>query len=68
MSTVKVIEIIGSSFKSWDDAVKSAMEDAGKTIRNISGIEIVAQTADVEEGKISRYKSVIKVAFVHEGD
>lgn len=62
-STVKVIELIGNSPDSWEAAAQAALDDADETIENISGIEIQSQTADVENGQISRYKTTIHVAF-----
>lgn len=61
--TVKVIELVGNSTESWEDAAQSALDDADETIENISGIELVSQTADVENGRIERYKTTIHVSF-----
>lgn len=61
--TVKVIELTGNSDESWDDAAQQALADADETLEEISGIEIVSQTADVENGEISRYKSTVHVSF-----
>jgi flavin-binding protein dodecin len=63
---VKIIEVIGNSDKSWEDATMNALMDASQTIRNISGIEIVSQNANVEDGKITQYRSVVKIAFGYE--
>lgn len=63
MTTVKVIELTGNSDESWDDAAQQALADADETLEEISGIEIVSQTADVENGEISRYKSTVHVSF-----
>lgn len=61
----KVIEIIGSSDKSWDDAARVALDEATKTIHGITGIEITNMTAKVDPttGKIMEYHSVVKIAF-----
>lgn len=61
--TVKTIELVGNSTESWEDAAQSALADADETIENISGIELVSQTADVEDGQIARYKSTLHIAF-----
>jgi len=63
MSIAKVIEIIGKSDKSWEDATKEAVETASKTIRNIKGVEVIGQTANVKDGKIISYKSTVKIVF-----
>ncbi len=64
MNTVKVIEIIGTSDESWEDAAKQALKDAEKSVENITGIEVVSQTADVENNEIKYYKTAIRVAFI----
>lgn len=64
--TVKVIELVGNSTESWEDAAQNALDDAEESLENISGIEIVSQTADVEGGQIERYKTTLNVSFVLE--
>lgn len=59
----KVIELVGSSSKSWADAADTAVKQASKTIKNITGVEVAAMTAQVKDGKISTYKATVKVAF-----
>lgn len=61
--TVKVIELVGNSTESWEDAAQNALDDADATLENISGIEITSQTADVDDGQIERYKTTVDVAF-----
>lgn len=61
--TTKVIELIGSSTESWEDAAQNALDDADATLEQISGIEIVGQTASVADGSIERYKTTVHVAF-----
>lgn len=63
MSTVKTIELIGNSTSSWEDAAQNALADAEETLEGIKGISIDAQTADVENGEIQRYKTTLHVAF-----
>jgi len=64
METVKVIELIGISKKSWEDAANNAVLEATKTLDNITGLEVVAQTAKVENNKIASFRTNVKVAFV----
>ena len=67
MTTVKVIELQGESNESWEDAAESAVQDANETLEGISGIEVVSQTADVDEnGQITRYNTTVNVAFALE--
>jgi flavin-binding protein dodecin len=60
---VKVIEIIGISSKSFDDAVNQGLSKASKTVKGISGVEVTKHMARVEDGKITQYKVNLKVAF-----
>lgn len=62
-SVAKVIEVVGSSEKSWTDAAERAVKSAGKTIKNISGVQVQHMTAQVKGGKIANYKTTVKVAF-----
>jgi len=60
---VKVIEIIGISSKSFDDAVAQALDKASKSVKGITGFEITKHMATVEDGKIKQYKVNLKLAF-----
>lgn len=62
-NTVKTVELVGNSTESWEDAAQNALADANETIENISGVELVSQTADVADGQIERYKSTLHIAF-----
>jgi flavin-binding protein dodecin len=61
----KIIEIIGSSEKGWEDAAQVAVDEAKKTLHGIHGIEITDMTAkvDPDSGKITQYRAAVKVAF-----
>ena len=61
----KIIEIVGSSEKSWDEAAQVALTEATKTIHGITGIELTDMTARVDPntGKITEYHSTVKIAF-----
>ena len=61
----KIIDIVGSSEKSWDDAAQVALTEATKTIHGITGIELTDMTAKVDPntGKITEYHSTVKIAF-----
>ena len=64
MSVAKVTEIIASSKKSFDDAVQSGVERADKTLKNISGAWVKDKSVQVENGKITEYRVVLKVTFI----
>jgi hypothetical protein len=66
MTVVKVIELVGNSPKSWDDAANNALEEAAKTLRNIGGMHVINQTAIVKDGEITEYRSNVKISFAVE--
>jgi len=66
MTVVKIIEVIGSSQKDWEDASKNALAEAAKTIKNIKSIYVKRCNAKVENNKIVEYRAVVKIAFVVE--
>ena len=63
---VKILELIGGSDKSWEDAVQEALKEAAITVRNIVGVDVLGFKADVKNGKITRYKAHVKIAFTVE--
>ncbi|HII76156.1 MAG TPA: dodecin domain-containing protein [Methanolinea sp.] len=63
-SVAKVIELIGSSPKGWEDAAANAVKEAAKTIRNIKGVYLKECTAKVEQNRIVEYRSNVKISFV----
>ena len=64
MAVVKIIELIGSSPKGWEEAAKNALAEAAKTIQNIKSIYVKRCNAKVENNKIVEYRAVVKIAFV----
>lgn len=63
MAVVKVVELVGDSRMSWEEAVKTAVREAAKTVRNISGVEVLNYTGNVENGEIVEFKANVKIAF-----
>ncbi|MEJ0103579.1 MAG: dodecin family protein [Bacteroidota bacterium] len=63
MPIVKVIEVIASSTKGFDDAVENAVKEVSKTIRNIDSVYIKDMKVHVKDGKISTWGVVCKVSF-----
>ena len=61
----KIVEIVGSSDKSWQDAAQVAIDEAKKTIHGITGLEITDMTAKVDPntGRITQYRAAVKVSF-----
>ena len=64
MAVVKIIELVGSSPKDWEEATKNALAEAAKTIKNIKSIYVKRCNAKVENNKIIEYRAVVKIAFV----
>lgn len=63
-NVVKVIELVGQSDESWEDAVQVAVKEASKTLRGITGVEVMNWTGNVnEEGEITGYRANVQVAF-----
>jgi flavin-binding protein dodecin len=61
----KIIEIVGTSDKSWQDAAQAALNEAKKTIHGITGVEVGDMTAKVDSssGNITEYHTAVKIAF-----
>ncbi len=66
MAVVKVVELVGTSKESWQNAVEEAIREASQSLRHITGVDIVNQTAHVENGKVTEYRTTLNVAFVVE--
>lgn len=59
----KVVEVVGSSSKSVEDAIKTAIAKASETVRNIGWFEVVQTRGHVEVGKIGHYQVTLKIGF-----
>ncbi|HUL71224.1 MAG TPA: dodecin family protein [Gemmatimonadales bacterium] len=66
MSVVKVIEIVAQSEKGFDDAVRTAVKEAAKTIKGIKSVWVDNLSAKVEGDKISQFRVNAKVSFLVE--
>jgi len=63
MATIKVLELVGVSEKSWHDAVDQALAEASKSVRNIRGVDVLSTTAKIRDNKITEYHANVKFAF-----
>ena len=63
MSIYKVIELIGSSETSWEDAAKSAIEKAAQSLEDLRVAEILEQDIKIEDGKVVAYRVKLRVSF-----
>lgn len=64
----KVIELVGTSDRGWQDAVEVALAQAAKTIRHITGVEVTHMTAEVQDQRITQWRVTVKIAFGIEGE
>ena len=64
----KVIQLVGSSEISWQDAVEVAVREAAKAIRHISGVDVVSMTADVEGDRVTQWRVTVRIAFAIESE
>ena len=67
MSVLKVIELVGTSPNSWEEATHNAVKKAAETLRGIVGADVVRQNVVVKDGAITEYRVDVKVAFLVEG-
>lgn len=66
MSVYKVIELVGSSSQSWEDAAKNAVETAAESLRDLRVAEVNELDMQIEDGKVVAYRARVKVSFKHE--
>ena len=65
----KIIELVGTSDSSWEEAVKTVIETAGKSLRDLRIAEITKLDVTIENGKITSYRARVNVSFkYHKGD
>jgi flavin-binding protein dodecin len=62
-SIYKVIELIGTSDKSWEEAAKKAVEKAATTLEELRIAEVVDMDMKIEQGKVVAYRTKVKVSF-----
>ena len=65
-SVYKIIEIVGTSSESWDKAAANAVERAGSSLRDLRIAEVTDQDVVIENGKVSQYRTKLKVSFKFE--
>ena len=62
-STYKIIELVGTSDKSWEEAAKTAVETAGASLKDLRIAEITKLDMSIENGKIKNYRARVSVSF-----
>jgi len=63
----KLVELVGSSTTSCDDAIRNAIETAAKTLRHIDWFKVVETRGHVADGKVAHFQVTLKVGFRLEG-
>jgi flavin-binding protein dodecin len=62
-SVYKIIDIVGTSPKSWEDAAKAALETASKSLEDIRVAEVIKQDVTFENGKVSSFRVRLNISF-----
>jgi dodecin len=65
-AVARVTKITAASTKSFQDAVDAGLKRAAKTVRGITGLEVIEQKAKVEDNRISEYRATIEITFILE--
>ncbi len=65
-SVYKIIELVGTSTESWDQAAKTAVERASKTLRDLRVAEVVSQDILMEDGMFKAFRTKISISFKFE--
>lgn len=66
-SVYKVIELVGTSSVSWEKAATVAVQRAAKSLRDLRVAEVVEQDLVIEKGKVTAYRTKLKLSFKYEG-
>ena len=61
--TYKKVEIVGTSPVSFAEAVKSAVEEAGKTVRHMDWFEVVEERGRIHDGKVAEFQVTVRIGF-----
>ena len=67
VSTYKIIEVVGTSEVSWEEAARHAVETASKSLRDLRIAEITKLDMKIENGKIAAYRARVSLSFKYEG-
>ncbi len=67
-SVYKIIEIVGTSKTSWEEATKNAIETASKSLEDLRIAEVVKMDVAIENGKVSAYRIRLNLSFKYHGE
>ena len=59
----KIIDVVGCSTKSFQDATENAVAEAGKTLKGLAWFEVKEHRGGLKDGKISEYQAVVRIGF-----
>jgi dodecin len=65
-STYKIIELVGTSDKTWEEAARVAVETAGKSLKDLRVAEITKLDLTIEDGKVKSYRARVNVSFKYQ--
>lgn len=63
MAVIKTIDLVGVSTKSWKDAAEQALAEASRTIRGITGMDVLDTSCNVSDGTIAEYLTHVRIKF-----
>ena len=66
-STYTIIELVGTSKDSWEQAARNAIETAGKSLRDLRVAEVIKLDMTVEEGKVAAFRARVNLSFKYHG-
>lgn len=64
----KIVELVGCSNTSWEDAAREAVETASKTLKDLRIAEVTRQDLTIKDGKVEEYRVRLKVSFKYHGE
>ncbi len=67
-SIYKIIEVVGTSKNSWEEAAKNAVETAGKSLEDLRIAEIIKLDMVIEKGKVSMYRARVNISFKYHSE
>ena len=68
MSVYKIVELIGTSDQSWEQATANAVNEASKTLRDLRVAEVVEQDVVIEDGAVAAFRTKVRLSFKTESD
>lgn len=67
MSVYKIVELVGTSPNSWEEAAKQVIETSTKSLRDLRVAEVTRMDMRIEQGKVVEYRARVKLSFKYEG-